>query len=119
MGEMRVLTGGCHCGLVRFETTLDLDHVIACNCSICTKKGLLLAFVPSERFALRAGEDQLSDYQFNRKVIHHEFCPVCGVEAFARGTGPDGKPMVAVNVRCLDDCDISAIDAKPFDGRSL
>lgn len=119
MGELRTFTGGCHCGLVRFETTLDLGNVIACNCSICSKKGLLLAFVPAERFALRAGEGQLTDYQFNKKAIHHEFCPVCGVEAFARGTAPDGTQMVAVNVRCLDDIDLAAISPKPFDGRSL
>ena len=119
MAELRVLTGGCHCGQVRFETTLDLGNVIACNCSICSKKGLLLAFVPAESFALRAGEGQLADYQFNKKTIHHEFCPVCGVEAFARGTAPDGTEMVAINVRCLDECDLAAISAKPFDGRSL
>ena len=119
MTELRTFTGGCHCGLVRFETTLDLGNVIACNCSICSKKGLLLAFVPAERFALRAGEVQLTDYQFNRKTIHHEFCPVCGIEAFARGTAPDGAQMVAVNVRCLDDSDLSTISTTPFDGRSL
>ncbi len=119
MTNVRVLTGGCHCGLVRFETTLDLDHVIACNCSICSKKGLLFAFVPPERFALRAGEDQLTEYLFHRKVIAHQFCPVCGVEPFATGTAPDGGAIVAVNVRCLDDVDVAGLPVKPFDGRSL
>ena len=119
MSELRVLTGGCHCGLVRFETTLDLGNVIACNCSICSKKGLVLAFVPAERFALRAGEDQLTDYQFNRKTIHHLFCPACGIRSFARGTAPDGRQMCAVNVRCLDGVDISTLSVTPFDGKSL
>lgn len=119
MAEMRTVTGGCHCGLVRFETTVDLASVLACNCSICTKKGLLFAFVPEERFALRAGTDDLADYQFGRKTIHHEFCRSCGVEAFARGTAPDGTRMVGINVRCLDDVDLATIAFKPFDGRSL
>lgn len=119
MGDVRTLTGGCHCGLVRFETTLDLDNVIACNCSICSKKGLLLAFVPAERFALRAGEDQLTEYLFHKKAIHHQFCSVCGVEPFATGTAPDGSAMVAVNVRCLDDVDVATLTVKPFDGRNL
>jgi len=119
VADVRVLTGGCHCGLVRFETTLDLDSVIACNCSICSKKGLLLAFVPAERFALRAGEDQLADYQFHKKAIHHRFCTDCGVEPFATGTAPDGAPVVAVNVRCLDEIDVAALPVRPFDGRSL
>jgi hypothetical protein len=37
----------------------------------------------------------------------------------SRGTSPTGGEMVAVNVRCLDEVDIGALDPKPFDGRSL
>jgi hypothetical protein len=112
-------TGGCHCGQVRYETTADLAEVISCNCSLCTKRGILWTFVKPESFALRSGEDCLTDYQFNKKVIHHLFCCVCGVESFARGTGPDGSEMIAINVRCLDDINIAALTLKPFDGRSM
>jgi hypothetical protein len=112
-------TGGCHCGQVRYDVTVDLAQVVACNCSICTKRGALWTFVAPERFALRAGEDLLADYQFGKKAIHHLFCPHCGVGAFSRGQGPGGKEMVAVNVRCLDGVDFDALVLTPFDGRSL
>jgi hypothetical protein len=115
-----VYTGGCHCGAVRFETTADLDQVITCNCSICLKRGLLLTFVKAEHFALRAGnEAELTDYQFNNKIIHHRFCPVCGVEAFADGHPPGAEEkLIGVNVRCIDGIDLSTLKPKPFDGRS-
>lgn len=119
MADLRTVTGGCHCGLVRFEATLDLSSAIACNCSICLKKGLLFAFVPEEQFALRAGQADLTTYQFGRKTIRHAFCATCGVETFASGTGPDGMAMVGINVRCIDEVDLAAIEFKPFDGRSL
>lgn len=120
MADVKTLTGGCHCGRVRFEVTADLSQVLACNCSICTKRGLLLTFVGPESFALRAGdEDDLVDYQFNRHVIHHLFCPVCGVESYARGKKPDGGEMIAVNVRCLDHIELDKLTLTPFDGRSL
>jgi len=40
---LKTYDGGCHCGLVRFRIQVDLaDTVIGeCNCSICTKKGIL------------------------------------------------------------------------------
>jgi hypothetical protein len=41
------------------------------------------------------------------------------VGAFSRGTTPKGGEMVAVNVRCLDDLDITTLALTPFDGRSL
>ena len=119
MPDSKTYTGGCHCGQIRFECTTDMAMVTACNCSICTKRGALWAFVPPESFGLRAGGEMLADYQFNKKVIHHLFCPDCGVAPFSRGKGPDGKEMIAVNVRCLDDVDVAALNPKPFDGKSL
>ena len=47
---MKTMGGGCHCGRVRFRVTADLDSVTVCNCSICTKKGILHLIVPPERF---------------------------------------------------------------------
>ncbi len=119
MPEAKTYTGGCHCGKVRYEATTDLGQVLSCNCSICTTRGLLLSFVPAGQFSLASGEDALTDYQFNRKAIHHLFCSACGVESFARGTAPSGAEMVALNVRCLDSVEISELTLTPFDGRSL
>ena len=118
MSEPTTHAGGCHCGRVRYRATLSLGNVIECNCSICTKKGHLLTFVPAEQFELESGEGELTDYQFNKSVIHHLFCKVCGIESFARGMGPDGKAKVAINVRCLDDVDLGALERTPFDGKS-
>ncbi len=120
MAESKTYTGGCHCGEVRFEVTADLTSVVSCNCSICQKRGALWTFVPAENFGLRAGSDNLRDYQFGKKSIHHLFCPYCGVAAFSRGIVPGGGgEMIAVNVRCLDDLDIGSLKLTFFDGRSL
>lgn len=119
MAEAKTWTGGCHCGRVRYEVTTDLGRVIECNCSICAKTGALLTFAPADRFRLLAGEESLTDYQFGKKRIHHLFCSHCGIRSFARGTGPDGAPMVAINIRCLDGVEPSQLTVTPFDGRSL
>jgi hypothetical protein len=119
MADAKTYTGGCHCGEVRFEVTADVDNVVSCNCSICQKRGALWTFVAPEQFALRAGADDMKDYQFGKKAVHHFFCAQCGVGAFSRGAAPSGKDMVAVNVRCLDDVDVAALIPKSFDGRSL
>jgi hypothetical protein len=112
-------TGGCHCGKVRYEVDTNIDGVMSCNCSICSKKGYLLTFAPAERFKLLSGAEALSDYGFGKKVIHHFFCKHCGIGSFGRGVRPDGAQMVAINVRCLDDVDLAQFRVKEFDGRSL
>ena len=114
---MNVYTGGCHCGAVRYEATSALDKVLTCNCSHCSKKGLLLNFIPAEQFKLLSGEEKLTEYQFNKKHIHHMFCSVCGVQSFSNGMGPGGKATVALNVRCLDGIDIDSLTLTPFNGK--
>src|SRR4051812_178367 len=104
MGERKTYSGGCHCGRVRYDVEVDLGGpVISCNCSMCGRSGTLLTFVPATQFTLRSGEQELTDYQFNKHVIHHVFCRVCGIKSFARGVSRDGSQTVAVNARCLDD----------------
>src|SRR5262245_54203900 len=102
--------GSCHCGAVKYRATLDLEQpVIACNCSMCGRSGTLLSFIPATEFTLESGEDALTDYQFNKHVIHHNFCKACGIKAFARGKRPDGTPTVAINVRCLDGVELGEL----------
>lgn len=111
--------GSCHCGRIAFSVAGDLQQVMECNCSICTKRGSLLWFVPRDRFTLETAAADLSTYTFNKHQIKHHFCGVCGVAPYAEGTDPKGNAMAAVNVRCLDDVDFAALPRKPFDGRSM
>lgn len=115
----RKYTGGCQCGAVRYEVSLDLAQVISCNCSRCAKLGWLLTFAAPQDFKLLSGADSSAEYQFNKHVIHHLFCKTCGIESYARGTRPDGLEMVAVNARCLDGVDSDSLAVTKFDGKSL
>ncbi len=117
--ELKDHVGGCHCGAVRFEVTVDASGGMACNCSICSRAGWLLAFVPASAFRLTTAEAALQDYQFGKKSIHHTFCKTCGVRPFSWGTSPDGDRMYSVNLRCLDGLDVGAVAVQHFDGASL
>jgi len=90
--------------------------VLACNCSMCGKKGTLLSFVPDANFKLLSGEETLTKYQFNKRVIDHLFCSTCGVTSFARGKKPDGTAMTAINTRCLDGVDVQKLNVQHVDG---
>ena len=80
MSEKKTYPGGCHCGQVRFEADIDLATVYACNCSMCSKMGWRLSFVPESDFRLLQGQEALADYQFNKKHIHNYFAGIaaCG-----------------------------------------
>ena len=117
MSEAKTYTGSCHCGDVRFEVTSNLTPVLSCNCSMCQRTGALLTFVGEDQFKLLSKGEQ-RDYQFNKHVIHHLFCTRCGTRSFSNGTAPDGRKMVAINVRCLEGLDLKSLTITEVDGRS-
>ena len=110
--------GSCHCGKVAFEVEGELQGAMACNCSICQRKGSLLWFVPRAQFTLLTPEDAASVYTFHKHAIRHRFCPVCGIHPYAEGTDPQGQAMAAINIRCLEDIDLAAVPVTQYDGRS-
>lgn len=113
---MKTMQGGCHCGRVRFKVAADRDRVTYCNCSICSKKGFLHLIVPPEQFELLSGQDDIATYQFNTRVAKHMFCKTCGIHAFyVPRSDPD---KIDVNVRCLDDTDLSVLTIGTFDGKN-
>jgi hypothetical protein len=107
--------GGCHCGRVRFRVRADLSEILECNCSICTKKGILHLIVASEAFTLLSGADALSTYQFNTFTARHTFCRHCGMHPFyVPRSHPD---RIDVNARCIDGIDAASLHPRLVDGR--
>ena len=117
---MPTYAGSCHCGAVRFSLTkaAPLAEAIECNCSVCTKKGVLLVPAEETELQIEQGEDKLQLYQWRSNTAHHWFCGTCGIHAFNR---PRNNPeRLAVNIRCLDDywAMLPGITIKPFDGQN-
>ena len=111
--------GSCHCGRIRFEVDGQPENVIECNCSHCSRKGYLLWFVARDALRLAADAGGLSTYRFNRHLIDHHFCPICGCAPFGFGTDPAGDAMAAVNVRCLEGVELATLPRTPVNGRDF
>lgn len=107
--------GGCHCGRVRFRARVDLELLSQCNCTVCTKKGILHLTTAPGDFELLKGKHALTVYTFGTGVAQHTFCSQCGMHAFyVPRSDPDN---ITVNARCLDGIDGPSLKpARFFDG---
>ncbi len=110
------MKGSCHCGRIAFEVDGEIERVLACNCSICTKKAYLHWIVPREAFRLTTPEADLATYRFNTGKAKHHFCPECGCAPFYIARSHPDK--IDVNVRCLEGVDIDALETEAFDGKN-
>ena len=98
----------CHCGAVELELTLP-DGVVdprRCDCSMCRRKGAIVASVPLAGLRVVKGADALGLYQFNTRQARHYFCRYCGIHTHhQRRSNP---ALYSYNVGCLQ-------DVNPFD----
>lgn len=91
----------CHCGAVELELDLP-DGIVSprrCDCSICRRKGAVVASVPLAGLHVVKGADQLRLYQFNTHAAKHYFCGICGIYTHhQRRSNPE---QYGFNVGCL------------------
>jgi hypothetical protein len=111
--------GSCHCGNVSFEVEGEIKGAVACTCSICQRKGSLLWFVPREELKLLTPESAASTYAFNKHIVKHRFCSVCGIHPYAEGVDQKGNAMAAINIRCIENIDLESVPVQNYEGRSL
>ena len=110
--------GSYHCGRIALQIEGEIAGAMACNCSICQRKGALMWFVPREQLQLLTPDANASTYTFNKHVIKHRFCPACGMHPYGEGVDPKGNAMAAINIRCLDGIDLEKIPVSHYDGRA-
>ena len=100
MFSMKKLT--CHCGAVEIQVNLkdNIDKLKRCNCSMCKRKGTMVATLEKKDLKVIKGENKIKVYQFNTKVAKHHFCSECGIHTHNR---PRINPKIyGVNIACID-----------------
>jgi hypothetical protein len=106
------LNGSCHCGAVKFTTTLTKGFASArrCTCSICRMRGAVALTSTAAEFEITQGEDKLATYRFNTGTAEHHFCTICGIYTHhKRRSNPN---ELGVNAACLE-------GVSPFDFQEL
>lgn len=109
--------GSCHCGAIKFELSLPngLQDPRRCNCSMCRRRGAIVASVALDEFRLLKGEEVLSCYQFNTATAKHFFCSKCGI--YTHHKRRSNPKQYAVNIACLHGVDPFVLKDVPiYDG---
>ena len=97
----------CHCRSVEADINItNLEKVIRCNCSLCKRKGFIMAMVKNEVFKIIKGKDKFKLYQFHTNVAKHFFCSNCGI--YTHHNPRSNPAMTGFNIGCVDEID-------PFD----
>lgn len=92
----------CHCGAVELSIDLpnDLENLRRCNCSLCRRKGAIMAVAPLSALSVTKGNENLGLYQWNTNIAKHYFCKTCGIYTHhQRRSNPE---EYGFNVACIE-----------------
>ena len=111
----------CHCKKVQLELKLEkgIEELVRCNCSLCKRRGSIMAKIKLKNLKVIKGKDYLSVYKFGEKRhAEHFFCKICGIYTHHRSyTNPENYEF---NVACIDNIDTFQYKGIPiFDGEKL
>lgn len=118
------LTGGCLCGVVKYEISAAPVRYINCHCRTCQKSAgapyLALIFVPAAALLITGGYREYPTIAASGNTVYRGFCAECGSALFGRnGTYTNIRPVTAAT---LDDpsifkpqMDMWVADAQPWD----
>ncbi len=92
----------CHCGSVELELYLPhgLENPRRCDCSMCRRRGAVVASVLLKNLKIVKGKDKLSLYQFNTNTAKHFFCSSCGI--YTHHQRRSSPTQYGFNVACLE-----------------
>ncbi|HHX8300181.1 TPA: GFA family protein [Vibrio diabolicus] len=92
----------CHCGKVELELALPngIEKPRRCDCSMCRRRGAIVASVPLNGIRIVQGEDVLKLYQFNTRTAKHFFCGECGIYTHHQRRSDPSE--YGYNVGCLE-----------------
>ncbi len=107
--SMQTVKGSCHCGAVEFEVDLIDGHenIRRCNCSLCSRKGAIMAGVTLDRLRVTRGADKLSLYQWNTGIAKHYFCSICGI--YTHHQRRSVPTEYGYNLACIEGIDLATI----------
>jgi len=110
---VETVIGKCHCGAVEFEVDLDngLGDLRRCNCSLCRRKGAIMAGVLLERLRVTQGAENLSLYQWNTNIAKHYFCRTCGI--YTHHQRRSNPHEYGFNVGCLENYEPDTVGEIP------
>ncbi len=98
----------CHCGTVEISLFMPngLENLRRCDCSMCSRRGAIVASVPLKNLKVVKGKNFLRLYQFNTHEAKHYFCSKCGI--YTHHQRRSNPHLYGVNVACIE-------GVKPFE----
>lgn len=101
---MKLLTGGCLCGEIRYQITAEPGPSRVCWCRDCQRiasNGTVNVLFPSDAIQITGTPSRHDKKADSGNLVTRRFCATCGSQLFSDSTGRPG--LTVVRAGTLDD----------------
>ena len=106
MGETDKHSGGCQCGVLRYETIGDPMMVFKCHCTDCQKSTgaghLTGAAFADDKIAITGASKGYSYKADSGSTVTNQFCAVCGATTHSQSSSYPGMTMIRLGTLDAD-----------------
>ena len=99
------ITGGCKCGIVRYECDAEPEMVFNCHCRDCQQLAggpcTTAVLVHEDKLEVQGELTCYTSQGDNGGLVHHYFCPVCGTPVTVKPEVFAG--LMSIKAASLDD----------------
>ncbi len=109
-----MLTGQCHCGIIKITLPSKPEKATICNCSLCRRIGAVWAYYTIDTVKIEGHPEQTQGYIQGDKVLVTSRCKACGMVTHYDPL--DDHQTMAVNLRNFPVEIMQGVVKRRFDG---
>lgn len=110
------MTGSCHCGAVTLELAEQPDYLFDCNCSLCSKHGVLWAYFDPSHVTISGETKAYSRADRDEPAVSIHFCGSCGCSTHWTPAAHIPQDRMGVNMRLFSAEELTGIPLHFPDG---
>lgn len=102
-GDQKSATGGCMCGIVRYELIEKPISIIHCHCQSCRRHtgAPMVTLVGMKKDHVRFTQGERAIFE-SSPGVGRGFCSQCGTPLTWEGDGEELGPLVEIHIGTLD-----------------
>jgi hypothetical protein len=112
------MTGSCHCGAVTLELAEKPDYLFDCNCSMCSKHGVVWGYFDPSQVTISGETKAYSRADRDQPAVDLHFCGTCGCSTHWTPKAHVPQDRMGTNMRLFATQDLAGIPLHFPDGLS-
>jgi hypothetical protein len=111
------MKGSCHCGAVTLKLASRPDYLNDCNCSLCSKHGVLWGYFATDDVVIVGETAAYTRADREQPAVRLHFCSICGCSTHWTPMPHIPQDRMGANMRLFNSAGLAGVELRFPNGR--